>query len=395
MIIHNTTTKSILFLLGRYPSIGGVESITTNMSNAFVEIGYNVHIVSFEAACGLEEMGLDHRVSTLLLSYPVYSNRNKKILSAYVREHKIDVVINNWCLPFYVTRLIKYCIKHTECKYLGVYHNNPLTNARLKNCEIRIEEKQGLQMVNKLKWQAINLASRLSLKYVYRNCDRLVLLSPSFIFPLKKYIWEKNGAKIISIPNSLEGSYSGERYNKDKEILYLGRIDYNQKRVRRVIEIWNQLESRYPDWHLTIVGDGPDMETVKSMVAKYRLKNVYFEGFQKADKYFQRAPMMLLVSEYEGFPLVLVEAQSYGCVPVALDSFTALHDIVENRKNGVIIDYPYQVEKFVSAISKLIEDKEMLEKCEGNAIKNVDKFKLQCVMNMWFKLFKEVCNESK
>ena len=36
--------------------------------------------------------------------------------------------------------------------------------------------------------------------------------------------------------------------NKDKELLYLGRIDYNQKRVRRVIDIWNKLEKKYPDW---------------------------------------------------------------------------------------------------------------------------------------------------
>lgn len=104
---------------------------------------------------------------------------------------------------------------------------------------------------------------------------------------------------------------------------------------------------------------------------------------------------MLLVSEYEGFGIVLVEAQSYGCVPVALDSYTALHDIVENNKNGVIIDYPYQVEKFVVEISKLIEDKEMLERYEVNAIKNVEKFKLPCVLHMWLELFNEVCNESK
>lgn len=387
--------RNILFILGRYPNIGGVESITTNLSNCFVNTGCNVHIVSFEVVCGIEKMSLDKRVNTLTLSYPVYSNRNKRKLSAYVREHKIGIVMNNWCLPFYVTRLIKHCIKDTECKYFAIHQNDPLTNARLKDCEIRIEEKRGLKIVNKLKWHAINMASRLSLKYVYNNCDRLVLLSPSFISPLKKYIWEKEGIKMTAIPESFETSATGERYKKGKEILYLGRIDYNQKRVRRVIDIWNQLETRYPDWHLTIVGDGPDIDTVKSMVEKYRLKNVFFEGFQKADRYFQRAPIMLLVSEYEGFGIVLVEAQSYGCVPVALDSYTALHDIVENNKNGVIIDYPYQAEKFVTAISKLIEDKEMLRRYEVNAIKNVDKFKLPCVLNMWQELFDDVCNKKE
>ena len=316
-------------------------------------------------------------------------------MSSYIKANNIDIVMNNWCLPFYVTRLIKCSIKGTRCKYFAIHQNDPVTNARLKDCEIKIEERQGVCLVNRIKWQAINLISRLSLKYVYNNCDRFVVLSPSFISPLKQYIWEKKGAKMTSIPESFETQANGGQYNKIKEILYLGRLDYNQKRVRRVIDIWAQLELRYPDWHLTIVGDGPDMRTLRNMVKEYDLKNVFFEGFQKADKYFQRAPIMLLVSEYEGFGIVLVEAQSYGCVPIALDSYSALHDIVSNNQNGIIVDYPFQVEKFVKEISRIIEDKNLLNTCATEAIKSVDKFKLYNVVNMWLKLFKEVCDESE
>ena len=386
---------NILFILGRYPSIGGVESIVTNLSNKFVKLGNQVHIVSFEAVCGLDQMGLDSKVNTLVLSYPVYSQSNKKILSAYVKDNSIDFVMNNWCLPFYVTRLIKYCIKETPCKYVAIHQNNPVTNARLKKCEIRIEVNKGLYLVNRIKWHLINLVSRLSLKYVYHNCDRFVVLSPSFISPLKKYIWEKNVEKLISIPNSFKTQANGSKYSKEKEILYLGRIDYNQKRVRRVIDIWNQLELRYPDWHLTIVGDGPDLETVKRMVVDYKLKNVRFEGFQEPDAYFQRAPIMLLVSEYEGFPVALMESLSFGCVPVALDSYSALHDIVINGNNGVIIEYPFQIDKFVSEIAFLIDNKDKLEEYELNAIKSVEKFSLPNVVKMWLKLFEEVNYESR
>lgn len=384
----------ILILLGKYPSIGGVESITTNLANEFVKLEYAVHIISFEAVCSLENMGLDSRVKVLTLSYPVLSKSNKMQLSSYIKANNIDIVMNNWCLPFYVTRLIKCSIKGTRCKYFAIHQNDPVTNARLKDCEIKIEERQGVYLVNRIKWQAINLISRLSLKYVYNNCDRFVLLSPSFISPLKQYIWEKKGAKMTSIPESFETQANGGQYDKIKEILYLGRLDYNQKRVRRVIDIWAQLELRYPDWHLTIVGDGPDMRTLRNMVKEYDLKNVFFEGFQKADKYFQRAPIMLLVSEYEGFGIVLVEAQSYGCVPVALDSYTALHDIVEHQHNGIIIDYPYHREKFVKEITALIDDAEALERYERNAIKSVEKFKLHNVLKMWLDLFQVVSHES-
>ena len=387
--------RNILFILGRYPNIGGVESNITNLSNEFVKLGYQVHIVSFEAVCSLNQMGLNDKVRTLTLSYPVYSQSNKKKLTAYFRENKIDVVMNNWCLPFYVTMLIKYCIRNTHCIYFAVHQSDPLTNARLKNCEIRIEENRGLFIANKIKWHFINLASRLSLKYVYNNCDRFVVLSPSFIPPLCDYIWIKNGSKMVSIPNSFNTQANGCKFFKEKEILYLGRIDYNQKRVRRVIDIWKQIEPRYPEWHLTIVGDGPDLVTVKRMVVDYNLTNVRFEGFQKPDAYFQKAPIMLLVSEYEGFPVVLMESLSFGCVPIALDSYSALHDIVKDGVNGIIVEYPFQINRFVSEIASLIENKDKLDEYELNAIKSVDKFRLPNVVQMWLQLIKEVNYESR
>ena len=37
---------------------------------------------------------------------------------------------------------------------------------------------------------------------------------------------------------------------------YTPRIDYNQKRVYRVVDTWAKLEPVFPDWKLTIVGDG-------------------------------------------------------------------------------------------------------------------------------------------
>lgn len=381
---------NVLFTIGYYPSIGGVEAITTNISNELVKMNYGVHILSFWKNCDLEMMGLDDRVNVGMFSTPVYSKRNIQFLHNYIISNNIDVILNQWCLPYFVTRLIKHARKGTNCKYVAVHQNMPTTNARIKNVEIDIENNKGIKFVNFIKWHAYNLASRLSLRYVYKNCDRFSLLSASFIPDAMKYIWENEGKKFISIPESFDSEADGTLPNKDKELLYLGRIDYNQKRVRRVIDIWNKLEKKYPDWHLTIVGDGPDMANVKQKVHDYCLQRVYFEGFQKSYKYFKRAPIMLLVSEYEGFGIVLAEAQSYGCVPVALDSYTALHDIVENGKNGIITSYPYSEDEFVNIISELIENEKLRKKMALNAISSVKKFELNVIVDKWLKLFADL-----
>jgi glycosyltransferase involved in cell wall biosynthesis len=377
----------VLFLIGAYPSIGGVETITTNLANEFVKCGMDVHIVSFEQTVELEKMNLDKKVRVKVLSKPVYSKSNKRQLRDYVRDHKINIVMNQWCLPFYTTMLIKYATKGKNCEIIQIHHNNPVTNARLKQIEIDLENGSLNRFFGFIRWHSVNFVSRLSLRYAYNFCDEFVVLSESFIIPFLKYIWKQKDDKVAVIPNSFSTESDGKLYPKEKEIIFLGRIDYNQKRVRRIIDIWNDLENDYPDWRLTIVGDGPDVKNVKEKVATYGLKHVNFEGSQKPDKYLRRAPIMLLVSEYEGFGIVLAEAQSYGCVPIALDSYSALHDIVESCNNGIIIDYPYSKDKFVDAIKQCIDSEERLMQMALNGMKSVEKFNMNSVLDKWLKLF--------
>lgn len=378
---------NVLFVMGSYPSIGGVESVVTNLCNDFTDLGMNAHIASFFSQCDIELMHLNSKVNWLRLSKPVNSQKNLDILSQYVRDNSIDFIVNDWVLPYYVSMLLKKAIKGTSCKLIQAHQNDPTTNARLKDVEIAMEDGRGLKLFNKLKWSAINFVSRLSLKYVHHVSDKFVLLSPSFIPQLADYIWVTDKSKMYSIPETFDSTADGSMPQKNKEILYLGRLDYNQKRVRRVIDIWKELEAKYPEWKLTIVGDGPDRKTLEHMVAEYGLTRVSFEGFQKGDKYFNRAAMMLLVSEYEGFGIVLAEAQSHACVPVALDSYSALHDIVQTGKNGLIINYPYTKQAFVDAVERLINNEDERNLMAHNGMETVKRFERSEVVKAWLYLF--------
>ena len=104
----------------------------------------------------------------------------------------------------------------------------------------------------------------------------------------------------------------------------------------RILQTWALLEQRYPDWRLTIVGDGPDRVNLENQVFESQLENVSFEGFQNPRGYYERASILLLTSEFEGFPLVLPECMSFGVVPAVYGSYSAVYDIVEDGKNGLI-----------------------------------------------------------
>ena len=174
-----------------------------------------------------------------------------------------------------------------------------------------------------------------------------------------------------------------------KEIVYVGRVDYTQKRVHRVIETWAQLEHRFPDWRLAIVGDGEERENVEHMVSDMELGHVQFEGFQSPRPYYERASLLILTSEFEGFPLVLAECMSFGVVPVVYGSYSAVYDIIEDGKDGLII--PKTNEGFNAAVmaermAAAMTDNRRLEQMAIAAIEKSKDYSIDKIYRQWIKV---------
>lgn len=188
--------------------------------------------------------------------------------------------------------------------------------------------------------------------------------------------------------NNRGGQYDLLDLIKDKEIIFVGRLDNTHKRPHRVIETWKFIEKKYPDWRLTFVGDGPERERLEEHVNELGLKRASFEGFQNPIKYYQRASILILTSDIEGFGLVLVEGMSFGVIPVAYASYTAVYDIISDNKNGVIIPYHeegYPAEYAAQKISELIDNKEKRAKMAYSAIKESHQYSLTAISNEWEK----------
>lgn len=142
---------NILFLMGTYPSYGGVEKVSTVLANEFVQRGYGVSIISFEQPfpeLALKE--LNPNIKLYKLKKPVYTKKNIKILSTIIQNQNIDILINQWAVPFYVARLCHHALQGSNCKLITVHHNLPNTNARIKGIEIKIEKKIDNLLINKI-----------------------------------------------------------------------------------------------------------------------------------------------------------------------------------------------------------------------------------------------------
>ena len=370
--------------MGTYPSYGGVEIVSTTLANQFIEDGHQVTIASYKQPLHeAPQLNLSEHCDLLLLSHPVLSIQNIKKLREYILTHQIEVLINQWVVPFYATLVWKLATYGTECKVYSVHHNPPDTNMRIQSLKARIESGKGYL---KGLYGLVREVSRLSLAFCIRNSHRFILLSPSFIPVAQKFSRVKSAEKFLSIPNPISIPLPDEDISREKEIIYVGRIEYNQKRTDRVIDIWKELESKYPDWKLTIVGDGEDREDLQKRIDGYGLKRVEITGFVDPIPYYKRASILLLTSEYEGFGLVIAEAMSHGVVPVVYNSFGAAKDLITDGHNGVLVDKPFSDSGFAEKVNELMDKPDYLNELSENGRIVSAGYSIDRIANEWYKL---------
>ena len=170
---------------------------------------------------------------------------------------------------------------------------------------------------------------------------------------------------------------------KKKELLFVGRLKFADKRPDYLLRIWARLETRFPEWSLRFVGSGADEPRLKKLAEKLGLERVRFEGFRKPQPYYREASIFCMTSAYEGFPNVLVEAASFGCVPVAFESFAAALDIISDGENGYLVP-AFDLDAYAETLARLMSDDALRERLAKNALAQIpEKFSPEKIGAQW------------
>lgn len=386
---------NLLFIIGKYPDYGGVEKLTTLFANQFTKDSHKVYIVSFEQNEKHLLDELDKNVELVFLKKPVLTISNIKRIRDLVVSKDIHLIINQWCLPYYITLFSKLISFHTSAKCIFVYHNTPKTG----NLIVRAEEKYNLEFKNRisklLKYIILILTKRivgLNFRLGYYWSDRYVLYVKGFGEEFMEISGVSDISKMRYIPNPITIDREGYQYSlseKKKQIVWVGRLEIYQKRIDRVLDIWKDVEKRNLDWSLLIVGDGPDRKKLEKMVCDYHIQRVHFEGFQSPKHYFEDASVVLLTSDFEGFGLVIVEGMNFGVVPIVYDSYCAVKEIVSDEVDGCVVP-PFDREIFIEKLDDLIHDESKRDKMAQNALRKAECFSVNRIMKMWYELFNEL-----
>ena len=394
MRMQNEDKLNILFLMKVF-EVGGQEVVTATLADTFIKKGHQVVIASFKQPNNMMVKRTNPSVRFYTIGDFKYSKENVDIVRKILLENHINVVINQWGLPYVPCKVLNESKEGMAIKTIAIYHNSPDTNARIKDVEIALSETHNPLKKAMLyaKMFAFKQITSRSMKYVYQHTDLYMVLSPSFVKKFKEFtgITHPSHLQVLTNPVTIDSSsYDYFLSKKQKEIIYMGRIDYNQKRVYRVVDTWAKLESVFPDWKLTIVGDGTARKDIEKQVKEYGLQRVSFEGFQQPKPYYERASILMLTSEYEGFPLVLAECMSFGVIPAVYNSYSAVCDIIDGGKDGIVLPYHkngYDANEAAGMIANIIKDDGKREQMALAANKKSKEYSIEKIYSEWERVF--------
>ncbi len=338
--------------------------------------------------------------SVEVLEVPAGTPNLSKVLRDFLEREKIDIVVWHTMVPQYVP---PKTFENLPCPLAILFHIKPLDiRNRLtlgksfcaRICRNKFPRIQDALYFAMKKFGVVFLFRKFHEAGITRNFFQLVKIADKFVLLSEKFFPEFPPFK--TFPHKIAGISNPATFEappsvpaKQKEILFVGRIKFEQKRPDFLLKIWAKLENRFPDWKLKIVGTGSDEAELKRLSQTLGLKNVDFEGFQSPQKYYERAAIFAMTSAYEGFGMVLVEAAAFACVPVAFNSFASVTDIISDNENGVLVP-AFDLEKYAEKLAELMENPSLRERL-GNAAKSgVSRFSAPKIAEKWESLFFEI-----
>jgi hypothetical protein len=144
---------------------------------------------------------------------------------------------------------------------------------------------------------------------------------------------------------------------------YIGRVVVEQKRVSEMAPLAGELERRGVAFELHVVGDGPARASLEGELRRLGVGGrVKFWGWLKPGEVRRRLSeldVFLLMSDYEGLSVALLEAMGHALAPVVTDIRSGTGEVVRDGRSGFLVPVG-DVNTFADRLERLAQDPSLL-----------------------------------
>ena len=269
--------------------------------------------------------------------------KSRKFVEKFVRDNKIDVVnFHNWSaiIPF------------MGCKFPKVLTMHGTSTERFLN--------QGKWIMAK----------------IMRIAENRAMKSADLITSITKCHMEKIGfkGKFEVIYNGVDTKFfspkKGARKSTRRKLgirgltgIFVGKF-MPVKRLGTLLEV----AKRMPEVNFIVVGDGEESYLLKNATKNVKWVGAVYDKKKLRDLY-SAADFLIITSENEGLPLVLLEGMAMG-LPVVASRAGGIPEIVEKAKEGILVDKTFH--NFIGGITALKQNPKKFYKTRQYIVKNLN-----------------------
>ncbi|BAY74820.1 group 1 glycosyl transferase [Nostoc linckia NIES-25] len=230
-------------------------------------------------------------------------------------------------------------------------------------------------------------------KWTYSFADKIVFQTQR----ARDYFPVKLQNKSCIIPNMVVlpaiKKHSEDNFFTKRSLIAMGRF-VPEKGFDLLLEAFAKLKDNYPEWTLTILGDGklrPELECLRNELGLS--DRVYFPGMvNDIYAFLQQADIFIMSSRFEGFPNAICEAMAWGLPVISTDCPSGPREIIRDGIDGILVPNE-DISTLASAIERLISNEQERNSLAARAIEVTERFSVKKIMGMWEEVLVQVLEE--
>jgi glycosyltransferase involved in cell wall biosynthesis/CDP-glycerol glycerophosphotransferase (TagB/SpsB family) len=346
----------------------GIERLAIDLSNEMVRRGHSVSYISNTGTYTGAAGQLSPRVHRLDVPHD-YSDEVAEAIRDFVVSQRIDVVAP--LVANSIVGIFPRALYGTGIPLVISEHNNPEYSVPAWWCLGPTDERKHQMR-----------------RSIFAAADRIHLLADEYRGSLPDYLQDR--ICVINNPTTVNPQTVSPLALRPKKLLFVGRLDEQQKRVSVLIDAFAELNETFPEWTLEIVGTGPDEQRYAQQIRELGLSSkVHLIGESpNPESHYLSSQVLCLPSKFEGLPLSVLEAKACRLPTVAFRACSGMSELVSHGVDGILVD-PVSTGTYAQALAKLMSDEPYRVRLSDAALLSAERYRPAAFFDDWEALLRQ------